>query len=62
MQLASNKFSKNDFSFPMDKLQKVIINSELIEKAKINKDLDPSIESFELLFDKNKLPSFIEKL
>ncbi|MBN8535483.1 MAG: transglycosylase domain-containing protein [Deltaproteobacteria bacterium] len=61
MQLASNKFSKNDFSFPMDKLQKVIINSELIEKAKINKDLDPSIESFELLFDKNKLPSFIEK-
>jgi penicillin-binding protein 1B len=60
MKSTSAKYPKDDFLYPLDKVKKVIIDERIIEKAQINKELDPAIEPFELVFDKNKAPSFID--
>lgn len=60
MKSTSAKYPKDDFLYPLDKVKKVIIDEKLIEKAQINKELDPAIEPFELVFDKTKAPSFID--
>lgn len=60
MKLSSQKYDKNDFSFPEDKIKRFTIDEKTREKAQINKDLDSQIEPFEMIFDKDKVPSFLD--
>ena len=46
-----------DFPFPEDKIQRVIIDKEKLAKMNLNSELEPDIAPFELIFDKNKVPS-----
>lgn len=59
MKNAANKYAKNDFPYPEEKIKRVTIDEKIMEKAQISKELDQKMEAFELVFDKNKLPSYL---
>lgn len=60
MKNAASKYAKNDFPYPEEKIKRVTIDEKIIDKAQINKDLDQKMDAFELVFDKNKLPSYLD--
>ncbi len=57
MKSALKDHPKIDFPFPEEKIQRVIINKEKLAKMNLNAELEPDIEPFELIFDKDKVPS-----
>lgn len=57
MTVALKDHPKIDFPFPEDKIQRVVIDKEKLLKLNLNTDLEPDLAPFELVFDKDKVPS-----
>lgn len=60
MKQASINQADVDFPFDETKVRKVVITKEILEKAGVPNNIEPEIETFELLFDNNKIPSFLK--
>lgn len=59
MKTALKDHPKIDFPFPEDKIRRIVIDKEKIGKLNLNVELEPDIAPFELIFDKEKVPSEI---
>ncbi|MBL7556349.1 MAG: penicillin-binding protein [Bdellovibrionaceae bacterium] len=59
MKTALKDHPKIDFPFPEDKIKRIVIDKEKIGKLNLNVELEPDIAPFELIFDKEKVPSEI---
>lgn len=57
MKSALSDHPKIDFPFPEDKVQRVTIDKDKLKRLNLNVELDPDIAPFELIFDKQKVPS-----
>lgn len=60
MKSALKDHPKIDFPFPEDKIKRVIIDREKLGKMNLNVELEPDLAPFELIFDKEKVPSEID--
>lgn len=59
MKSALKDHPKTDFPFPEDKIKRVVIDKEKLGKLNLNMELEPDLIPFELIFDKEKVPSEI---
>jgi penicillin-binding protein 1B len=57
MKSALKDHPKVDFPFPEDKIRRVLIDKETLIKMNLNAELEPDLVPFELIFDKEKVPS-----
>ncbi|OYZ17389.1 MAG: hypothetical protein B7Y39_15305 [Bdellovibrio sp. 28-41-41] len=59
MKTALKDNPKIDFPFPEDKIKRIVIDKEKIGILNLNTELEPDVAPFELIFDKEKVPSEI---
>lgn len=57
MKYALKDHPKIDFPFPEDKIKRIIVDKEKLTKLNLNTELEPELAPFELIFDKEKIPS-----